>query len=464
MMMTAAALPTAPGDLLAAQRAFFATGATRSLAFRQTQLKRLKAAVLEHQEAIVAAVRTDLGRPEFEAYFELGVLAELKHILKHLKGWMRPRRVGLDLSQLPGRAWVQPEPKGSVLILGPWNYPFQLVISPLMGAIAAGNCAIVKPSELAPASSQVLATLVQATFDPAYIAVVEGGVDTAQALLAERFDHIFFTGGTAVGRQVMAAAAPHLTPVTLELGGKSPCLVEPDVPLDLTAKRIVWGKFVNAGQTCIAPDYLLVHESIQAPLLQALGRAITDLFGPDPAQSPDLARIVNDRQFERLLPLLNSGTVAIGGQWNRPQRYIAPTVLNGVTWADPVMAAEIFGPILPMLTYRHLDAALADINAHPKPLALYVFSRDRAVQDRVINGTTSGGVCLNDVVFQVAAWGLPFGGIGDSGIGAYHGKASFDTFSHQRSVLQKPFWLDASWRYAPYANKLAFFKKLINAG
>ena len=463
MMTTDPALPTAPGDLLAAQRAFFATGATRSLPFRQTQLKRLKTAVLAHQEAIVAAAQADLGRPEFEAYFELGVLTELKHILKHLKGWMRPRRVGLDLSQLPGRAWVQPEPKGSVLILGPWNYPFQLVMSPLMGAIAAGNCAIVKPSELAPASSRVVTALIQATFDPAYIAVVEGGVDAAQALLAERFDHIFFTGGTAVGRQVMAAAAPHLTPVTLELGGKSPCIVAPDAPLDLTAKRIAWGKFLNAGQTCIAPDYLLVHEAIQAPLLQALDRAMADLFGPDPAQSPDLARIVNNRQFERLLPWLDSGTVAIGGQWDRDQRYMAPTVLADVTWEDPVMATEIFGPILPVLTYRHLDDALAQINARPQPLALYLFSRDRGVQDRVLNGTSSGGVCLNDVVFQVAAWGLPFGGVGDSGIGAYHGKASFDTFSHQRSVLKKPFWLDASWRYAPYANKLAFFKKLINA-
>jgi aldehyde dehydrogenase (NAD+) len=357
---------------------------------------------------------------------------------------------------------VQSQPLGVVLIIGPWNFPFQLVMSPLMGAIAAGNCAIIKPSELAPATSRVVAQLVAETFDPQYIAVMEGGVDTAQALLAEKFDHVFFTGGTRVGQIVMAAAAQHLTPVTLELGGKSPCLVEPDVPLEMTAKRIIWGKFVNSGQACIAPDYLLVNEAVVEPLIAALRQTLTEFFGDNPAASPDLARIINDQQFDRLVGLLDSGRILTGGDYDRHQRYIAPTLMDQVTWEDPVMADEIFGPILPILTYRQLDEAIAQINARPKPLALYLFTRNKAHQKQVLSATTSGGVCLNDVFLQVAVWGLPFGGVGASGMGAYHGKTSFDTFSHQRSVLKKPFWLDASWRYAPYASKLDFFKKLIN--
>ncbi|MBW4542037.1 MAG: aldehyde dehydrogenase [Myxacorys chilensis ATA2-1-KO14] len=461
--MTALSTTDSMIEILEAQRAFSGTGATKPIEFRLEQLNRLKAAILERQTDIVQAAKADLGRPEYEGYFEVGCLMELNYILKHLKSWVKPRRVGLPLTQQPGSAWVQPDPLGVVLIIGPWNYPFQLLISPLMGAIAAGNCAILKPSELAPATSQVVAQLVKETFDPKYIAVLEGGVETAQALLAQKFDHIFFTGGTRVGQIVMEAAAKQLTPVTLELGGKSPCIVDPDIKLEVAAKRIIWGKYVNAGQTCIAPDYLLVHEEIKPALLTALQQAIQEFFGDDPAQSPDLGRVVNDRQFDRLTHLLEGEEIVVGGQTERETRYIAPTILNNVSWDAPVMQEEIFGPLLPVLTYRDIREAIAAINARPKPLALYLFTRNQALQNMVLSSTSSGGVCLNDVFLQVAIWGLPFGGVGNSGIGAYHGKTSFETFSHQKSVLKKPFWIDLDWRYAPYAKKLDSFRKLIES-
>ena len=449
--------------LVQAQRDYFATGQTLPIEFRLNQLKRLQTAIIERQGAIVDAVKADLGRPEFEGYFEIGVLDELRYVLKRLKKWSKPRRVGLPLTQLPGSAWVQPDPLGVVLIIGPWNYPFQLVISPLIGAIAAGNCALIKPSEIAPATSKVVADLVRDTFAREYVAVMEGGVETAQALLAQKFDHIFFTGGTRIGQIVMAAAAQQLTPVTLELGGKSPCIVDQNINLKVAAKRIVWGKFVNAGQTCIAPDYLLLHEAIKPEFLTALKETVHEFFGDDPAQSPDLARIVSDRQFARLTALMANEAPVVGGAVNRDDRYIAPTILDGVTWESPIMQEEIFGPILPVMTYRHIEEAIAQINVRPKPLALYLFTKDESLQKQVLGSTSAGGSCLNDVFLQVAIWGLPFGGVGDSGIGAYHGKTSFETFSHLKSVLKKPFWFDLAWRYAPYAGKLDFFKKIIGA-
>jgi aldehyde dehydrogenase (NAD+) len=459
-MTITAAVPDV-ANLLQAQRDYFATGETRSLDFRLTQLKRLRDAIVKYQADIVEAATQDLGRPEFEGYFEVGAIFELDYIIKHLPKWVKPRKASLALSQMPGKAWVQPEPLGSILVIGPWNYPFQLIMSPLMGAIAAGNCAILKPSELAPATSSVLARLVADTFDPTYVALVEGGVETAQALLAEPFDHILFTGGSRVGKLVMEAAAKHLTPVTLELGGKSPCIVEADINLEVAAKRIVWGKFLNAGQTCIAPDYILVQEDFKPTLVKALTETIRSTYGEDPAQSPDFSRIVNERQFDRLVGGLDAGNIIIGGQHDRANRYIAPTLIDNVTWDDDLMQDEIFGPILPILTYRHLDDAIAMINRRPKPLALYLFSNSRQHQQRVLEQTSSGSVCFNDTIQQVAIWSMPFGGVGQSGIGAYHGRYSFDTFSHLKSVLRKPFWLDMDWRYAPYAGKLKFFKKVI---
>ena len=448
-------------DIIHKQRQFFATGKTKDVEWRIEQLRRLKQAIVDEQEAIINAVKADLGRPDFEAYFELAAISEINYALKHLKSWVKPKKVRAGIEQFPASAKIYPEPLGVVLIISPWNYPFQLMISPLTGAIAAGNCAVLKPSELAAHTSRAIADIIQKTFDPAYIAVVEGGVETSQQLLEEKFDRIFFTGGTAIGKIVMQAAAKHLTPVTLELGGKSPCIVDYDVDLNYAAKRITWGKYLNAGQTCIAPDYLLVHSRIKSELLTEIKKCVEEFYGDDPSKSPDYSRIISRRHLERLEPLLKDGEIVLGGQTKPEEKYIAPTVIDRVSWESPVMQEEIFGPILPVLEYTDLTEAIAQINARPKPLALYVFSKDKQKQEQVLQETSSGGVCINDTVMQVGVSTLPFGGVGDSGIGSYHGKASFDTFSHYKSVLKKGFRLDPNWRYPPYKDKLSLLKRII---
>jgi len=448
-------------DIIHKQRQFFATGKTKDVEWRIEQLRRLKQAIVDEQEAIINAVKADLGRPDFEAYFELAAISEINYALKHLKSWVKPKKVRAGIEQFPASAKIYPEPLGVVLIISPWNYPFQLMISPLTGAIAAGNCAVLKPSELAAHTSRAIADIIQKTFDPAYIAVVEGGVETSQQLLEEKFDRIFFTGGTAIGKIVMQAAAKHLTPVTLELGGKSPCIVDYDVDLNYAAKRITWGKYLNAGQTCIAPDYLLVHSRIKSELLTEIKKCVEEFYGDDPSKSPDYSRIISRRHLERLEPLLKDGEIAIGGQTKPEEKYIAPTVIDRISWESPVMQEEIFGPILPVLEYTDLTEAIAQINARPKPLALYLFSKDKQKQEQVLQETSSGGVCINDTVMQVGVSTLPFGGVGDSGIGSYHGKASFDTFSHYKSVLKKGFRLDPNWRYPPYKDKLSLLKRII---
>ncbi len=448
-------------DIIHKQRKFFATGKTKDVEWRIEQLRRLKQVIVDEQEAIINAVKADLGRPDFEAYFELAAISEINYALKHLKSWVKPKKVRAGIEQFPASAQIYPEPLGVVLIISPWNYPFQLMISPLTGAIAAGNCAVLKPSELAAHTSRAIADIIQKTFDPAYIAVVEGGVETSQQLLEEKFDRIFFTGGTAIGKIVMQAAAKHLTPVTLELGGKSPCIVDYDVDLNYAAKRITWGKYLNAGQTCIAPDYLLVHSRIKSELLIEIKKCVKEFYGDDPSKSPDYSRIISRRHLERLEPLLKDGEIAIGGQTKPEEKYIAPTVIDRISWESPVMQEEIFGPILPVLEYTDLTEAIAQINARPKPLALYVFSKDKQKQEQVLQETSSGGVCINDTVMQVGVSTLPFGGVGDSGIGSYHGKASFDTFSHYKSVLKKGFRLDPNWRYPPYKDKLSLLKRII---
>jgi aldehyde dehydrogenase (NAD+) len=448
-------------DLIGQQRQFFATGKTKDVDFRLEQLNQLKSAIVSNQSRIVDAVKADLNRPEYEAYFEIASIAEVNYAIKNLKSWVKPRKVPISMDQFPATARIYPEPLGVVLIIGPWNYPFQLMISPLVGAIAAGNCTILKPSEIAANTSEVVADMISQTFDPGFVAAVEGGVEISQQLLAEKFDRIFFTGGTKIGRIVMEAAAKNLTPVTLELGGKSPCIVDSDVQVEYTAKRIAWGKFINAGQTCIAPDYLLVDKKVKPNLMQAIKTAIGEFYGEDPQASPDYCRIINQRQWERLSAFIQDGEVWVGGKTNREDKYIAPTVLDKVSWDAPVMQDEIFGPILPVLEYDDLTEAIAQINARPKPLALYFFSKDKEKQKRILRETSSGGVCLNDTVMQVGVTTLPFGGVGDSGIGSYHGKASFDTFSHEKSVLQKSFLLDLKWRYAPYKGKLDLIKKII---
>jgi aldehyde dehydrogenase (NAD+) len=460
-MTTQLITPTIP-DRVQQQRDFFNTGQTKAVEFRLEQLKRLKQAIIDRQDAILQAAQADLGRPAFEAYFEIATLAEINLALKHLKTWVKPRRVATSIDQFPASAWVQPEPLGVVLIIGPWNYPFQLIMSPLIGAIAAGNCAMLKPSEHAPHMAKVIAELIQATFDPGYITVIEGDTSVSQQLLAEKFDHIFFTGGTSIGKIVMAAAAKHLTPVTLELGGKSPCIVDADARLDYTAKRIVWGKLINTGQTCIAPDYLLVDRRIKSALIEQMKHWIEVFYGSDPATSPDYGRIINSHHFNRLTNLLNGKTPIVGGKFDPDTRYIAPTIVDDITWEDAIMQEEIFGPILPILTYDNINTAIAEINSRAKPLALYLFSNNEQTQNYVLQSTSSGGVCLNDTVMQFGVLGLPFGGVGESGLGNYHGKASFDTFSHQKSVLKRSLWLDLGWRYAPYKpERLKQIKRIV---
>ncbi len=450
-----------------AQRSFFATGKTRSLTFRRRQLQQLRASLVAAEDDIFAALKADLGKCELEAYIsELAlVTGEIDYALKHLSRWSQPRRASIPFALQPARGQVLPEPLGVVLIISPWNYPLQLALGPLVSAIAAGNCAIIKPSEISIHTSALLAKLMTQTFSADYVNVIEGGVETAQALLAESFDHIFFTGSSAVGQVVMRAAAEHLTPVTLELGGKSPCVVAADANIAVAARRIVWGKCFNAGQTCVAPDYLLVQKQIKDELLAAIAQTATDFFGEDMAKSPDYGRIVSDRHFQRLHTLMTdalaSGKTIIGGQSDPATRYMALTVIDQVPPAAAVMQEEIFGPILPVLTYEDLEEAIACINQRPKPLALYFFSNDAAQQKAIATQTSSGGLCFNETISQYAVPALPFGGVGHSGIGAAHGKAGFDTFSHYKSVLKKPNWLDLSLRYPPYQGKLSLLKKLL---
>jgi len=447
--------------LIGQQRDFFATGQTQDIQFRLTQLHRLKQAIAFHETAIINAVKADLGRPDLESYFELAPVSELNYAIKHLKSWVKPQKVPASLSQFPASTFIYPQPLGVVLIIAPWNYPFQLIISPLIGAIAAGNCAILKPSEIAENTSKIISDIISKTFNSEYIAVVEGGVETSQELLAEKFDHIFFTGGQKVGQIVMEAAAKHLTPVTLELGGKSPCIVDDDIQLDYTAKRIIWGKLINAGQTCIAPDYLLVNSLIKSELIIALQKWIKTFFGDNPETSPDYSRIINLFHFNRLQQFLNVGNIIIGGETNPETKYIAPTLIDNISWDNLIMQEEIFGPILPILEYQDLGEAIAKINSRPKPLALYLFSNDKNKQNRILQETSSGTLCFNDTVLQFGGKSLPFGGVGESGIGSSHGKATFDRFCHYRSVLKQTFLLDLPLRYPPYKGKEWLMKKIL---
>jgi aldehyde dehydrogenase (NAD+) len=443
------------GALVARLRDAFTSGRTRPLSWRREQLRQVRALLVEHEDEFMAALAADLGKPRAEAYMaDIGfVLSEIRHTLRGLRRWTKPRRVRTPMVMLPGRSWTVAEPLGVVLVIAPWNYPVQLLLAPVVGALAAGNCVVAKPSEVAPHCSELLGRLLPQYLDPACVAVVEGGVPETQALLAQRWDHIFYTGNGTVARVVMEAAAPHLTPVTLELGGKSPVIIDESADLRVAARRIAWGKYLNAGQTCIAPDYVLIARGIQDRFVELVGQAVTDFYGADPQASPDYARIVSDRQFARLTPLLDSGRVAVGGGHDAATRYIAPTVLVDVAPDSPVMQGEIFGPILPVLGVEGVDEAIAFVNAHDKPLALYVFSNSRQVQQRVLGGTSSGGAAVNAALYHVANPALPFGGVGPSGTGAYHGKCTFDTFSHTKSVLKKATKPDPSMAYPPYTER-----------
>ncbi len=449
--------------IIAKQRDFFATGATKDYNFRVLQLQKLAQLIKDNDQLIFEAVHQDLRKPAIEAFGSeiLIVLSEINYVLKHLKSWMKPQNVGTPATLFPSSSCIYSEPLGVVLIVAPWNYPFALTIQPLIGAIAAGNCAVLKPSEQTPHTSKVIAQLINHNFEPSFITAIEGGIETNQALLAEKFDHIFFTGGTAIGKIVMEAAAKHLTPITLELGGKSPCIVDAEANLEITAKRIIWGKFYNAGQTCVAPDYLLVQKNIKSALIEKLLEFVKIFYGDNPQQSPDLARIVNDRQFDRLVNLLDEGKILIGGNHDRSDRFIAPTLIDGIRPNSKIMAEEIFGPILPILEYDQLSDAIKIVNAHPKPLALYFFSSNKQNQQRILQEVSYGGGCFNDIIMHLGNPELPFGGVGNSGIGSYHGKSTFDTFSHRKSILKNSFRFDLKFRYPPYTMTVDTLKKFI---
>ena len=440
-------------EIVEAQRAYFRTGATRSPSFREASLRRLRQAILEREDDINAALRADLNKSPFEAYMtETGmVLEELRFVLGRLRRWAKPERVPTPLAQFPSRSFILKEPYGVTLIMAPWNYPLQLSLEPLIGALAAGNCAVVKPSAYAPATSAVLAELLGACFPPEYVAVVQGGRQENQDLLEESFDYIFFTGGVAVGKLVMEKAAVHLTPVSLELGGKSPCIVDETADIPLAARRLAFGKFLNAGQTCVAPDYLLVQQRLREPLIAALTACIREFFGPVPLDNPNYPKIVNEKHLGRLLGLLEGAHILTGGE-SREGR-LAPTLLDGVTADSPCMQEEIFGPILPVLTYDTLEEAVNFIVSRPKPLALYLFTRNKATEQRVLSSVSFGGGCVNDTIIHLATSHMGFGGVGASGMGSYHGKRSFDTFTHEKSIVKKAGWLDLPMRYPPYTDK-----------
>jgi aldehyde dehydrogenase (NAD+) len=435
----------------------FRSGVLRDVEARAEHLRQLRALVVEQQDRLVDALVADLRKPRIEAYTtEIAfTINEIDHTLKHLEAWSKPEKVKVPLTLKPGKATLRPEPLGTVCIIAPWNYPVQLLLAPLVPALAAGNTAVLKPSEVTPTVAALIAELVPVYFERSTVAVVTGAVDETTALLEQRFDHIFYTGNGKVGRIVMRAAAEHLTPVTLELGGKSPAIVAADANIQVAATRIAWSKFLNAGQTCVAPDYVLVDASVEDELLTALSTAITSFYGDDPRQSHDYARIVDERHHDRLTALLDAGgfdATVVGGSGDRSSRYLAPTVLAGVKPDADVMNDEIFGPILPVLTVGDVDEAIRFVNDREKPLALYAFSDSDEILDQVVANTSAGGVCLNHAVLQLAVPDLPFGGVGESGMGAYHGKAGFDTFSHRKAVLTKPTRPDPSLMYPPYTS------------
>lgn len=449
--------------LVEKQRCFFQSGQTIPLDYRVQQLRKLYQAIQCSESEILEGLKCDLGKCSIESYItEIGfVLAEIEYMLKHMKKFSSPRSVKTPLLYFGARSLLYPQPRGVVLIMGPWNYPFQLLLAPLVGAVAAGNCAVVKPSELAPHTGQIISKIIAGCYSPEYIAVVSGDASTASRLLDNHFDHIFFTGGTTVGRLVMEAAARNLTPVTLELGGKSPCIVERDCNVDIAARRIAWGKYLNAGQTCVAPDYLLVHHEVKTALLQSMGEAIDQLYGPDARNCSHYSRIVSKAHFHRLESYLADGKVILGGLYDESTLCITPTILDQVSPESPVMQEEIFGPVLPVIEYRDLEKAIAFVNNRPRPLALYFFSTDKGKQERIMRETTSGGLCVNDTITQITSPYLPFGGIGNSGMGSYHGAYSFDTFSHLKSILKQPAGFDPPLRYPPYRLSLPAFKKIL---
>ena len=446
--------------LIKEQNKYFNSGLTRSYESRLVSLKALKRAILSNEDELCRALKEDLGKSRAEAFMcEIGLaISEINWLIKHLGGLMRKKYVITPLAQFAATSFRSPSPYGNVLIISPWNYPLLLTLEPLADALAAGNTAILKPSAYAPETSAIIKKMLEESFNPGLVAVVTGGRAENQALLRQKFDKIFFTGSKEVGKEVMRKAAEYLTPVTLELGGKSPCIVEKTAKISLAARRIVFGKFLNCGQTCVAPDYVLCDESIRESLVFAIKKEITLQFGRKPLENPDYGKIVNEKHFNRLKGLIDKEKTVCGGGLDEENNRIEPTVMVDVSWEDLVMGEEIFGPILPILTYKSLDEAISVVESHPHPLALYCFTKDSRVSKKVLKACRFGGGCINDVVIHLATSEMPFGGVGESGMGSYHGKAGFEEFSHKRSIVDKKTWMDMPVRYQPYTG---FKEKLL---
>jgi len=444
------------------QKEFFLSGKTKDINFRLENLKKLHKAIEENESDILKALNEDLGKSGFEAYAtEVGIiLAEINFIIKNLKRWVKPKKVKTQFFHWPASSYIYPEPYGSVLIIAPWNYPFQLLFAPLIGAMAAGNCSVLKPSEISVNTSLIIEKIIKENFSDSFVACFAGGTEVSQDLLQEKFDYIFFTGSTAIGKVVMTAAAKNLTPLTLELGGKSPVIVADDADIKIAARRIVWGKFLNAGQTCIAPDYILADKKIFGKLIDELKNAIYSFYGNNIKNNPEYCKIINQKHFNRLEGLMGEGKVLFGGEVDFDKLFIFPTIIGDINGNSSIMQEEIFGPLLPIMKYETLTEAIDFINNRPKPLALYLFSESKENQQKVISLTSSGGVCINDTISQVANLNLPFGGVGESGLGSYHGQESFNCFSHFKSVFYKSNLFDASFRYPPYKDKFKWLKKI----
>lgn len=448
-------------ELVGAQIAFFDARGTRDVQFRRDSLKGLEKEILGQQDAICEALYADFKKPRFESLATETqlVLAELGHTLRNMRSWARPSPVSSPWTSFPSKEWIQREPYGKVLIIAPWNYPFMLSISPLIGALAAGNTAVIKPSEHAPNTSRIIASIIKKVFPPQYVSVVEGDAGVATELLAQKWEYIFFTGSTAVGRIVYTSAARHLTPVTLELGGKNPCIVDDTANIPLSAKRIAWGKFLNAGQTCIAPDYILVHRNAKEGLIKALGDTLTGFYGQDVERSPDYARITTEKHYRGLKAMLQGQDLILGGGFNDGDRYLEPTLVDEPAMDSALMRGEIFGPILPIISYESQADLDRYITAHEHALALYVFSKRKSFQNKIMGKYAFGGGAINDTVVQITNKHLPFGGIGGSGIGSYHGRHSFELFSHSKSIVKRGTWLDVPIRYAPYKLPVSWAKR-----
>ena len=442
------------------------SGETREIGWRRKQLHALTNLLDNHQQEILDALREDLRKPPTEAFFEIiAIKQEVKLAQKNLTNWMQTKRINVPVSLRPAKALVQPDPLGCILIIGPWNYPFSLTLQPLVSAFAAGNTAVLKPSEHAPFVSSLIKKLIEKYFQPNIAQVIEGDGNIAAALMTHEFDHVFFTGGESIGKKVMEAAAKNLTPITLELGGKSPAIVIDGANIEVTARRLIWGKSLNAGQTCIAPDHLLVEHQLFDSLISKLKASINDFYGNTPLSSKHLGSIINKSQFNRLKILLNqakdNGQIIYGGECNESEKRISPTLIKVENRKAQLMKEELFGPLLPIMCIKNLEEAISDLKSLPKHLAIYLFGGEEKEQEKILSMTSSGGICFNDVVLQAGIPDLPFGGVGSSGMGQYHGKAGFDNFSHYKSILKRPFWLDLNFRYPPYKMDLSLLKKLI---